>query len=144
MDASSSHGFSTQLIDDITHQCEIIFNLHDLVNNFPVFSVANALRILEVIQEIFMDIPNFEETLAFLNWHSNKQAINPSKSLFENPASSSGSVASSILLLPGLRYCSNSLDNSFPDPLPADRVCAPGFSRPYQSNMEPSTYDRNI
>ena len=35
-----------------------------------MFSVSNSLRILEVIQEIFMDIPNLEETLSFLNLHS--------------------------------------------------------------------------
>lgn len=57
LDASSGHGFSTQLIDDITHQCEIIFNLHDLVNNFPVLSVANALRILEVFRKFSWTFP---------------------------------------------------------------------------------------
>lgn len=70
LDESSSHGFSMQLIEDITNNCETIFTVQDLTVNFPVFSVSNSLRILEVIQEIFMDIPNLEETLSFLNLHS--------------------------------------------------------------------------
>ena len=70
LDESLSHGFSMQLIEDITNNWETIFTVQDLTVNFPVFSVSNSLRILEVIQEIFMDIPNLEETLSFLNLHS--------------------------------------------------------------------------
>lgn len=69
MDESCSHGFSIQLIEAVTKNCETIFTLQDLLTCFPVFSTANALRVLEVIQEVFMDIPNFEESLALLNLH---------------------------------------------------------------------------
>lgn len=62
LDNSSSHGFSMQLIEDITSNCVTIFTVPDLICNFPVFSISNSLRILEVIQEVFMDIPNLEET----------------------------------------------------------------------------------
>ena len=55
LDESSSHGFSMQLIEDITNNCETIFTVQDFTVNFPVFSVSNSLRILEVIQEVFMD-----------------------------------------------------------------------------------------
>lgn len=50
-------------------KCETIFTLQDLLTRFPVFSTSNALRVLEVIQEVFMDIPNFEESLALFNLH---------------------------------------------------------------------------
>ena len=70
LDNSSSHGFSMQLIEDITNNCETIFTVQDLICNFPVFSISNCLRILEVIQEVFMDIPDLEETLSFMNLHS--------------------------------------------------------------------------
>lgn len=61
LDESLSHGFSMQLIEDITNNCETIFTVQDLTVNFPVFSFSNSLRILEVIQEVFMD--------SFLNLH---------------------------------------------------------------------------
>lgn len=35
-----------------------------------MFSTSNALRILEVIQEVFMDIPNLDETLTLLKLSS--------------------------------------------------------------------------
>ena len=71
IDESACHGFSTQLIDDIVDSCDNIFTIDDIRNNFPVFLFANALRILEVIQEIFLDVPHFEETLEFFTCESN-------------------------------------------------------------------------
>ena len=73
LNQSSSHGFSKELIEDIVKNCQQIFTVEGLLNNFPVFSLTNALRVLEVVQEVFMDIPNFEETLALYNFHSNLQ-----------------------------------------------------------------------
>lgn len=70
LDDSSSHGFSIQLIEDVTRNCESIFSLQDLLTSYPVFSTSNALRILEVIQEVFMDIPNLDETLTLLKLSS--------------------------------------------------------------------------
>ena len=70
LDDSSSHGFSIQLIEDVTSNCESIFTLQDLLTSYPVFSTSNALRILEVIQEVFMDIPNLDETLTLLKLSS--------------------------------------------------------------------------
>ena len=35
-----------------------------MLTGYPVFSISNALKVLEVIQEVFMDIPNFAESLA--------------------------------------------------------------------------------
>ena len=69
LDQSSSHDFSTELIEDIVKNGQNIFTVQDLMTNFPVFSISNTLRVLEVVQEEFMDIPNFEETLAMYNFH---------------------------------------------------------------------------
>lgn len=67
IDEYASHGFSMQLIVDVVKNCDGIFTIEDVLTNFPVFSVGNAVRILEVIQEIFLDIPSLEDTLALLN-----------------------------------------------------------------------------
>lgn len=67
LDSTSAHGFSPQLADDISERCDTIFTVKDITENFPVFSLTDALTILEVIQEIFLDIPNFEETVDFFN-----------------------------------------------------------------------------
>ena len=64
LDESSCHGCSRHLIKDVVRDCEKIFTLADLLTGYPVFSMTYALKILEVIQEVFMDIPNFEESLA--------------------------------------------------------------------------------
>lgn len=70
IDYSSSHGFSEQLMRDVVSKCSDIFSIEDVLSNFPVFSVGDALQILEIMQEIFLDIPNLEETLAFFSFSS--------------------------------------------------------------------------
>lgn len=79
LDESSSHGFSTQLIDDIIRNCESIFTLEDFVTGYPVFPISNVLKVLEVIQEVFMDIPNFKESLALVtqNFHGSFLQVEP-------------------------------------------------------------------
>lgn len=67
IDSTSTHGFSPQLVADISNNCATIFSVKDTIENFPVFSLKDAIKILEVIQEIFLDVPNFEETSAFFN-----------------------------------------------------------------------------
>jgi len=71
IDESASHGFSKQLVDDVVKNCDGIFTVEDILSNYPVFSVGNALRILEVIQELFLDITNLEETSALLSFGLN-------------------------------------------------------------------------
>jgi ATP-dependent DNA helicase RecQ len=63
-DMVSTHGFSAQLISDIIDNSYRIFTVNDILTQFPVFSITHAYRILDVIQELFMDIPDshFEET----------------------------------------------------------------------------------
>ena len=68
IDETSSHGFSQQLIDDVVQNCDHIFTVEDVLCSFPVFSTANVLRILELIQEMFSDIPDLEETLASVSF----------------------------------------------------------------------------
>ena len=83
MDESCSHGFSIQLIEDVSRNCETIFTLQDLLTRCPVFSTSNALRVLEVIQEVFLDIPNFEESLALLNLHGSTTAESDANKWFD-------------------------------------------------------------
>lgn len=65
---TSSHGFSEQLISDMVSKCSDIFTIEDVLSNFPVFSVGAALHILEILQEIFLDIPNLEKMLALFSF----------------------------------------------------------------------------
>ena len=65
---TSSHCFSEQLISDMVSKCSDIFTVEDVLTNFPVFSVGAALHILEILQEIFLDIPNLEEMLAIFSF----------------------------------------------------------------------------
>ena len=83
LDKSSSHGFSMELIEDITSNCETIFTVQDLISNFPVFSISNSLRVLEVIQEAFMDIPNLKENLSFMNLYSVPEVLNVNSRVHE-------------------------------------------------------------
>ena len=55
-----------KLVDCVVQNCEEIFTMGDLITKVPVFSFVNALRVLEVVQEIFMDIPYFDETVLHL------------------------------------------------------------------------------
>ena len=54
-------------MDEISNNCATIFSVKDITENFPVFSLKDVIKILEVIQEIFLDIPNFEDTKALFN-----------------------------------------------------------------------------
>ena len=83
LDQSSSHGSSTELIEDIAKHCQQIFTVEHLMANFPFFSTSNALSVLEIVQEVFIDIPNFEETSALHNFHSNFQKISSVNELFD-------------------------------------------------------------
>lgn len=67
LDDTARHGFSLQLVEDIVARCNRIFGIDDITMNFPVYSLSNAQRIIEVIQEIFLDIPNFDETANILD-----------------------------------------------------------------------------
>ena len=64
--AVSLNCFSAELVDDIVSNCHKLFTIQDIVgSNLPVYSIAHSLKILEVIQEIFEDIPNLDCALKF-------------------------------------------------------------------------------
>ena len=71
-DHISSHGFSEHLIEDVVTNCHHIFTIGHILEACPVFSIGHALKILEIIQEIFLDIPNFDETLCVLQEDNNQ------------------------------------------------------------------------
>jgi superfamily II DNA helicase RecQ len=66
LDTVSTHGFSSQLINDVVKNCSILFTVHDILETCPVFSLSHAIQILELIQEMFLDIPNFDESMNML------------------------------------------------------------------------------
>ena len=59
-DGVSCHGFSDQLVQDVVANCYYLFTISDILELCPVFSIAHCLKVLEIIQEIFLDIPNFD------------------------------------------------------------------------------------
>ena len=76
-DKTLSHGFSVELIQDLVERCSEIFTVDDILCSFPVFAVVHAMRILEVFQEIFDDIPNHDDLqLPILDTDITEQLIN--------------------------------------------------------------------
>ena len=68
---STSHGFSGELIESIVENCHRLFTLDDVNNYLPVFSVKHSLRILEVIDEVFGDIPSLDSVMQLLTEEGN-------------------------------------------------------------------------
>ena len=59
--AALAHGFSTELVSAVTADCEHIFTVDYLTENFPIFNIKHAVTILEYIHEIFEDISAITE-----------------------------------------------------------------------------------
>ena len=55
-DATASHGFTDQLVDDIVKNATRIFTFGYLQQNFSIYSTKHAMDVLEVFQELFEDI----------------------------------------------------------------------------------------
>jgi hypothetical protein len=55
---ATSHGFSDDLIASIVEKCTYLFTLDDIRNLLPVFFMKHAVKILEILDEIFDDIPD--------------------------------------------------------------------------------------
>ena len=49
-----------QLVEVIMERAHAIFTVNDIVENYPVFSSHHALKIIELFNEIFEDIPNLD------------------------------------------------------------------------------------
>ena len=54
--STSCHGFSEELICDVVDNCHHIFTISDIQAFVPVFSNHHAIKILEILSEIFDDI----------------------------------------------------------------------------------------
>ena len=52
--------YQQHLVSGLSEQADKIFTIKDVTDYFPVFSVYHALKILEVFNDIFEDIPNLD------------------------------------------------------------------------------------
>ncbi len=57
------HGFSSLLIEQVISKLQYLGTSKDIVHMLPIFSVSHARIILELIQEFFEDIENFENEI---------------------------------------------------------------------------------
>ncbi len=73
-DPVSTHGFSFEVVEAIVKDCEHCGTLDYLMGSFPLFSKEHAFAVLEILHEIFDDIPGIEELMEI-------RAINMSTSL---------------------------------------------------------------
>lgn len=67
-DDISFHGFSEQLVQDVVANCHHPFIVNDILELCPTFSIVHALKVLELIQEPFLNIPNFDEFLDIMRF----------------------------------------------------------------------------
>ena len=65
-DPTSSHGFTEQLVDDIVKDASNIFSFEYLQDHFSMYSTQYVADVLEVFQELFEDIPDFEQQMEVL------------------------------------------------------------------------------
>lgn len=61
---SISHGFSLQLIVDLTNNLQSIYDLGYLISKFPFSCVHHAICVLEIVQELFHDVPEIDQMIA--------------------------------------------------------------------------------
>lgn len=108
-DPTSSHGFSEQLVLDIVKDACNIFSFEYLLDHFSMYSTQYVADVLEVFQELFEDISDFEQqmkVLGLLNSEVAKaerymfmQAMELSPSAAENFTDSSDELTSVCELL---------------------------------------------
>jgi len=65
-DTVTIHGFSVELITSVVADCQHIFTIDYLTENFPIFNFQHAVTILEYIHEIFYDLPAITELVPML------------------------------------------------------------------------------
>ena len=65
-DPTSSHGFTEQLVDDIVKDASNIFSMEYLQDHFSMYSTQYVADVLEVFQELFEDIHDFEQQMEVL------------------------------------------------------------------------------
>ena len=64
--ADSLHGFSMNLVDTVVSNLDITGSASDIISILSVYSVYHARIILELIQEFFNDIDNYDNELELL------------------------------------------------------------------------------
>ncbi|XP_068742255.1 uncharacterized protein [Montipora capricornis] len=75
-DVVTTHGFSEELIKSITENCQHIFTIDYLMENFPIFNFQHAVTILEYIHEVFKDVPAITELVSIVsNSHFDMQSF---------------------------------------------------------------------
>lgn len=57
------HGFSDKLINDIVDHANHVFSGKYLIDNLAMYSSIHAIDVLEVFQELFGDIPQFDQEM---------------------------------------------------------------------------------
>ena len=62
----SLHGFSQNLIDSVIENLHLIGSSSDVISLLPIFNIHHARIILELVQEFFNDIDNFEDEIELL------------------------------------------------------------------------------
>ena len=62
----SLHGFSQNLIDSVVENLHLIGSSSDVISLLPIFNIHHARIILELVQEFFNDIDNFEDEIELL------------------------------------------------------------------------------
>ena len=67
LDHVTSHGFSDSLVEDVIEFCAEIFTLRDVLEKLPVFSISHAKAILEILDEIFEDVPDCKELMEMVD-----------------------------------------------------------------------------
>ena len=67
LDSNASHGFTEQLVDDIVKNAASIFTFEYLQQNFSIYSTHHIMDVLEVLQELFEDIPDYEQQMEVLD-----------------------------------------------------------------------------
>ena len=51
------------MVEDVIEFCTEIFTLSDVLEKLPVFSISHAKAILEILDEIFEDVPDCKELM---------------------------------------------------------------------------------
>ena len=67
LESNGSHGFTEELVDDIVKNAASIFTFEYMQQNFSVYSTHPMMDVLEVLQELFKDIPDYEQQMKVLD-----------------------------------------------------------------------------
>ena len=62
----SLHGFSDGLIDEVVKNLHLLFSSNDVTQLLPIYNVKHARIVLELVQEFFNDIEDFEQQIESL------------------------------------------------------------------------------